>query len=101
MEKIKMTKEESLNLAQMFKILGDPTRLKILEALKENGDFNVTCIAEVCEISQSATSHQLSVLKKYRLIKGRRSGKQIYYSLDDNHVLQILDIAREHVLDRK
>ena len=101
MEKVLMSNEEASELAKVFKIIGDPTRLKILEALKENGDFNVTCIAEVCGISQSATSHQLSVLKENRLVKSRRSGKQIYYSLDDTHVVQLLEIAKDHVINRK
>lgn len=101
MEKVKMSISEASRLASIFKILGDTTRIRILESLKENGDFNVTCIAEVCELSQSLVSHQLKVLKDARLVKSRKSGKQVYYSLDDMHVLSLLDILNEHILENE
>ncbi len=82
--------------AEVFKVFGDPTRIKILSALSE-GEMCVCCICEILGMSQSAVSHQLSVLKSAKLIKNRREGKQIYYSLDDAHVGAILYTGISHV----
>lgn len=82
--------------ADFFKVVGDPTRIRILAALSE-GEMCVCCLCELLGMSQSAVSHQLSVLKAARLIKNRREGKQIYYSLDDAHVGAILCTGISHV----
>lgn len=84
------------DLAELFKIFGDESRLKILFVLG-NGELCVDKIAEDLSMSQSAVSHQLRILKTSRLIKGRRDGKRIFYSLADDHVHSIIAQGREHV----
>ncbi len=75
--------------SEIFKILSDNTRLKIIISLKQN-ELCVNQICEIIGISPSAISHQLSILKNLNLVKNRRIGKQIYYSLDDKHVIDII-----------
>lgn len=82
--------------ADVFKVFGDATRIRILSALSE-GEMCVCCLCELLGMSQSAISHQLSILKAARLIKNRREGKLIYYSLDDAHVGAILFDGISHV----
>ena len=84
------------DLSDMFKIFGDQTRVKILMAL-ENGELCVCDIAAVMNMSQSAISHQLRVLKQSNIVKTRRQGKVVYYSISDDHVKEIFDIAIVHV----
>ena len=89
--------EESLyDLAELFKVFGDTTRIRILYALFES-ELCVCDIAEVLNMTQSAISHQLRVLKQARLVRSRRVGKQIYYFLADDHVRTILGQGMEHV----
>ena len=95
--KANMPSEEILEkTAEVFKLFGDKTRIKILSALSE-GEMCVCCICDILGMSQSAVSHQLSVLKSARLIKSRREGKQMYYSLDDAHIGAILCTGISHV----
>lgn len=84
------------DLSDMFKIFGDQTRVKILMAL-ESGELCVCDIAAVMDMSQSAISHQLRVLKQSNIVKTRREGKVVYYSISDDHVKEIFDIAMVHV----
>lgn len=91
-----MNQNEYEQLAELFKIFGTPTRLQIMYALM-NGEKCVYDIAEEIGMSQSAISHQLSILKQNRLVKNRREGKTIYYSLLDSHVLTIIAQGLEHV----
>lgn len=84
------------DLSDMFKIFGDQTRVKILMAL-ESGELCVCDIAAVMNMSQSAISHQLRVLKQSNIVKTRREGKIVYYSISDDHVKEIFDIAMVHV----
>ena len=84
------------DLADLFKIFGDSTRIKILYALFES-ELCVNDIAQVVGISQSAVSHQLRVLKTSKLVKFRRDGKAIYYSLDDDHVRSMISLGMDHV----
>ena len=94
--KANMPSEEILEkTAEVFKVFGDKTRIRILSALSE-GEMCVCCICEILGMSQSAVSHQLSVLKSARLIKSRREGKQMYYSLDDAHIGAILCTGISH-----
>lgn len=86
------------HLADLFKIFGDPTRLRILHVLSDR-ELCVCDIAEGLDMTQSAISHQLRVLKQSRLVKFRRDGKTIYYSLADDHVHTILAQGLEHVLE--
>ncbi|MDU4278577.1 MAG: ArsR/SmtB family transcription factor [Finegoldia magna] len=85
-----------VDLSDMFKIFGDQTRVKILMAL-ESGELCVCDIAAVMNMSQSAISHQLRVLKQSNIVKTRRQGKVVYYSISDDHVKEIFDIAIVHV----
>ena len=86
-----MPDEESLyDLAELFKVFGDTTRIRILYALFE-AEMCVCDIAQILNMTQSAISHQLRVLKQARLVRNRREGKQIYYSLADDHVRTIKD----------
>ena len=95
--KANMPSDEVLvKVAEVFKVFGDPTRIRILAALSE-GEMCVCCLCDLLDMSQSAISHQLSVLKSAKLIKNRREGKQIYYSLDDAHVGAILCTGISHV----
>lgn len=84
------------DLADLFKVFSDSTRIRILVALFE-GELCVGDIAQRLEISQTAISHQLRVLKQNHLIKYRRQGKSMIYSLADDHVKTIIDCATEHV----
>ena len=85
-------------IADLFKGFADPTRVKILSLLLDQ-EVCVTCIAEEIGISQSAVSHQLQILKQMRLIKVRREGRSMLYSLADDHVEIILKTGLEHVLE--
>ena len=89
-------KENAVQIAELFKAFGDPTRVEILSLLAE-GERCVTQIVEKMDISQSAVSHQLRGLKQMHLVKSRREGKNVLYSLDDDHVYTILQMGREHV----
>jgi len=84
------------NLADLFKTFGDPTRIRILYTLSA-GELCVCDIANVLSMSQSAISHQLRVLKQMSLVRFRREGKTIYYSLADSHVSTILNQGLDHV----
>lgn len=84
------------DLSDLFKILGDFTRTKILASLSLS-ELNVTQICEVVDMSKSAVSHQLRILRQAKLIKARKSGKEVYYSLDDDHVNQIYACGLAHV----
>lgn len=92
-----MPKEEMLyDLAELFKVFGDTTRIKILYALFAN-EMCVCDIASLLNMTHSAISHQLRVLKQARLVKFRKEGKVVYYSLDDDHVSQIFDCGLHHI----
>ena len=86
------------DLAELFKIFGDSTRVKILYALLES-ELCVCDIAKLMDVSQSAVSHQLRVLKGSKLVKFRREGKTVYYSLADEHVSRILSQGMEHIAE--
>lgn len=92
-----MPDEEMLyDLAELFKVFGDTTRVKILYALFAN-EMCVCDIASLLNMTHSAISHQLRVLKQARLVKFRREGKTVYYSLDDSHISQIFDCGLNHI----
>ena len=88
--------DEMYDLAELFKCFGDSTRVRILCVLLE-GEFCVGDIAEALNMTQSAVSHQLKLLKQAKLIAGKRDGKQILYSLADEHVRSIISIGLEHI----
>ena len=92
-----MPEEEVLyDLAELFKVFGDSTRIKILYVLFQS-EMCVCDIAQLLNMSQSAISHQLRVLKQAQLVKYRREGKTIFYSLADSHVTTILNQGLEHI----
>jgi ArsR family transcriptional regulator len=85
------------DLAELFKLFGDSTRIKILYALLEAEELCVADIASLLGLTQPAISHQLRILKSGQLVKFRRDGRMVYYSLADGHVLHILSQGMEHV----
>ena len=93
-----MEKEITERIAELFKALGDPTRVQILSLLAQQ-ERCVGDIAEAIELSQSAVSHQLRILKQMHLIKCHRDGKNVLYSLADDHVRTILQMGLEHVME--
>jgi len=98
--KEKMPEEEILyDLAELYKVFGDSTRVKILWALGES-EMCVCDIAALLNMTQSAISHQLRILKQARLVKNRRVGKVVYYSLDDDHVKEIFSQGLEHIKEK-
>lgn len=93
----KMPQEEKLyDLAELFKVFGDSTRIRILFVLFE-AEVCVCDLAEALNMTQSAISHQLRILKQNKLVKSRREGKSVFYSLADGHVRTIIDQGLEHV----
>ena len=101
-DKVQMVSEQMppedrlYDLAELFKAFGDTTRIRILFALFE-ADICVCDLAASLGMTQSAISHQLRILKQNKLVKNRREGKTVYYSLDDDHVKAIIDQGMEHV----
>ncbi len=93
----KMPEEDQLyDLAEVFKVFGDSTRIKILYVLFE-AEMCVCDIAQLLEMNQSAISHQLRILKQNGLVKSRREGKAVFYSLADGHVRTIMNQGMEHI----
>lgn len=95
--KKKIPQDEMIyDLAEFFKVFADSTRMKIIYALMEN-ELCVCDIANIVQTTQSAISHQLRLLKQAKLVKFRKEGKVVYYSLDDEHISQIVRKGREHI----
>ena len=93
----RMPPDETLyDLAELFKVFGDSTRMRILFVLFE-AEVCVCDLAEALNMTQSAISHQLRILKQNKLVKSRREGKSVFYSLADDHVRTIVDQGREHI----
>lgn len=96
----KALSEDVVNdLAEFFKVFGDPTRLRIVHALL----VAEMCVCDLCELlgmNQSAVSHQLKILRHSRLIKYRREGRNVYYSLDDEHIGHIMKVGLQHLMER-
>lgn len=86
------------DLAALFKVFGDPTRVKILYVLFQS-ELCVCDLAEVLQMSQSAISHQLRILKQMKLVKNRREGKTVFYSLADDHIQTIMNQGMEHIME--
>ncbi len=84
------------DLAELFRVFGDTTRMRILYALSEN-ELCVCAIADLLNMQQSAISHQLRILKQAKLVTGRREGKTVYYRLADSHVKTIIDQGIDHI----
>ncbi len=88
--------DELYDLAELFKVFGDSTRIRILYVLFE-AEVCVCDLAQVLNMTQSAVSHQLKILKQSKLVKSRREGKSVFYSLADGHVRTIIAQGREHI----
>ena len=96
-----MADEDMLNkLAEFFKILGDTTRTKILYALDKN-EMCVCDIANVLNMSKSSISHQLGTLRRSGIVKCRKVGKEVFYTLDDEHVREVFEVGMEHIEHRR
>ena len=97
--KQKMPDEDLLyDVAELFKVFGDSTRTRILSALFQ-AELCVCDIATILGMTKSAVSHQLRILRQTKLVKIRRSGKEIYYSLQDEHISKIYQLAIEHIIE--
>ena len=83
-------------LAATFAVLGDPTRVRLVDALA-HGELCVSDLAAVVGLSESAVSHQLRLLRSLRIVRARRAGRQVYYQLDDAHIRTLLDQGRRHI----
>lgn len=95
----KLTDDDTIsNIAYFFKNFGDSTRIKILKSLSIS-ELCVYDLSYILNISQSAVSHQLKTLKDQRIVKSRRDGKVVYYSLDDEHIQKIIEVGEEHILE--
>jgi DNA-binding transcriptional ArsR family regulator len=88
---------DSLHLAELFNALSDPNRLRIISTLMKS-EMSVGGIAENVGLSESAVSHQLRGLRQMRLVRARKSGRQVFYSLDDEHVARLIQLGLDHVL---
>ena len=88
------------SLAETFRVLGDATRVRILDALSRS-ELCVCDIARLVGLSESAVSHQLRLLRNMRLVRTRRAGRMVYYALDDQHIVRLFEQGLEHVQERK
>ena len=91
--------EEVQDLSEFFKVFGDPTRLKILSILSEK-PLCVHTISETLEMQQTAISHQLKILRQNRLVRYRKEGKHVFYSLKDSHINEIINTGLEHIREQ-
>jgi DNA-binding transcriptional ArsR family regulator len=93
----RISADEADSLASLFRLLGDPTRTRMLYALVEAGELCVGDLAEVVDADESAVSHALRLLRTAGVVRNRRDGRHVYYRLDDVHVRLLLDLSREHL----
>ncbi len=91
--------EEIIDLSEFLKTFGDPTRLRILFLLRE-GELGVQAIGDHLGLQQTTVSHQLKILRHLRLLRYRKEGRGVYYSLNDDHIGQILDIGMQHIQEQ-
>ena len=92
--------EVASDLAELFRLLGDPTRVRILYALLEAGELCVHDLAAVVETSDTKVSQALRLLRGAGAVRNRRDGRNVFYRLDDDHVRMLLDVSRDHVAHR-
>ena len=88
--------DELIEIAELFKVFGDSTRTKIISALTYS-ELCVDVLAASLQMTKSAISHQLRILRQTKIVKFRKSGKEVYYSLDDEHIVKIYQLAKEHL----
>ncbi|HZM39320.1 MAG TPA: metalloregulator ArsR/SmtB family transcription factor [Acidimicrobiales bacterium] len=89
--------DEASRLAEVFKLLGDPTRARLLSALLEGGELCVCDLAAVTGVPETSVSHALRLLRTAGIVRNRRAGRMVYYSLADGHVRMLLDLSLEHL----
>lgn len=94
---LQISDEIANRLAELFSALGDPSRVRIIAALTE-GEANVNCLAEYARISESSASHHLRGLRLMRLVRARKEGRQVFYSLDDDHIANLFRGSLDHIL---
>ena len=92
-----LPEEEVESLTELFKLLGDPTRLRILYALVETGELCVCDLSAVVGAPETSVSHALRLLRMAGVVRARRAGRMAYYAIDDHHVRLVLDLAAEHL----
>lgn len=92
-----ITGDEATQVTELFRLLGDPTRVRMLYALAEAGELCVCDLAAVVEVPETSVSHALRLLRTAGIVRSRRSGRMAYYSLDDAHVRLLLDVSAEHL----
>ena len=92
--------EVAEDMAALFKVLGDPSRCRLVAAIMEAGELCVCDLAATVAMSESNVSHHLRVLRSHGLVRARRAGKMVFYSPDDAHIRVLFDVAREHVAHR-
>jgi ArsR family transcriptional regulator len=93
-----LTTDLATEVAETFKVLGDVTRVRILDALSHQ-ELCVSDLAALVGLSESAISHQLRLLRNTRLVRARRSGRMVFYALDDQHIISLLEQASHHVAE--
>lgn len=98
-KKAMMPEETLRDLAELFKVLGDHTRVRILNALYHS-ELCVCDLTSLLEMNQSAVSHQLRVLRAGKIVKSRKEGKNVFYSLDDAHIQRLIQLGSEHVAEQ-
>ncbi|MBN2658508.1 MAG: winged helix-turn-helix transcriptional regulator [Spirochaetales bacterium] len=95
-EQALIPEDDIVDISEIFKLLGDPTRMRIVAALRIR-ELCVGDLSALMEISMSGVSHQLRLLKKSRIVRTRRDGKMVYYTLDDEHIEELIDVALLHI----
>ena len=93
-----ISQDEAARLTELFRLLGDPTRARILFALLEVGELCVCDLAATVDVAETSVSHALRLLRTSKIVRARRAGRMMFYSLDDGHVRLLLDLSREHLL---
>ncbi len=93
--------DEAARVAEIFKVLGDPSRCRLVMALIEAGEICVCDLAATLGMTESNVSHHLRVLRAHGLVKGRREGKMVFYSPDDDHIRLLLELTRDHLRHRE
>ena len=94
---MKLTELKAIQLAELFSALSDASRVRIISLLIE-GEMSVSALAEGLKMTESAVSHQLRGLRQMRLVRARKYGRQVFYSLDDDHVLKLYSMGLDHVV---
>lgn len=92
-----ITNAEATRVTELFRLLGDPNRVRMLYALAEAGELCVCDLAAVVEVAEHSVSHALRLLRTAGIVRSRRSGRMVYYALDDAHVRLLLDVSAEHL----